>query len=198
MTAQKYGSSPEFFERLYQEAEDPWNFRNSDYERQRYAAIVDNVRDRQYRSAFEPGCAIGELTVLLAPFCESLEAMDCSLTAVNTARHRCRDYPQVQVHQGALPEDLPVRRFDLIVFSELGYYFNRDDLASLVIQLWSKLEPGGRLIACHWLGHSDDHQLHGAEVHKIMARILQERGDLKDTDRGYALQRWGKGNDEHL
>ncbi|MEX0604395.1 MAG: SAM-dependent methyltransferase [Marinobacter sp.] len=197
MTPQKYGSSPEFFETLYRKAEDPWNFRNSDYERHRYAAIVDNVSDRQFRSAFEAGCAIGELTALLAPFCDSLDAMDCSLTAVDTARYRCRYYPHVHVRQGTLPNDLPSKMYDLIVFSELGYYFTREDLAVLSTQLWSKLKPGGRLIACHWLGHSEDHQLHGAEVHEIMCRVLQDCGDLKPPARGYTLQRWSKGNDEH-
>lgn len=196
MTANNHPSrpdtSPEFFERLYQRSEDPWDFRHSAYERDRYAAIVASINDRQYRSAFEPGCAIGELTAMLAPLCQSLEAIDFSATAVATARHRCRDYPQVNIHQGALPEDIPAGPCDLIVFSEVGYYFTPDDVESLVVQLWSILEPGGRLVACHWLGHSDDHQLHGAEVHEIMDRVLGAQGDLKSTDRGYTLQRWSK------
>lgn len=185
-------TSPEFFERLYQRSEDPWDFRHSTYERDRYAAIVACIDDRQYRSAFEPGCAIGELTAMLAPLCQSLEAIDFSASAVTTARHRCRDYPQVHIHQGALPESVPARPCDLIVFSEVGYYFAPDSLESLVVQLWSILEPGGRLVACHWLGHSDDHQLHGAEVHDIMVRVLGAQGDLKSADRGYTLQRWSK------
>lgn len=111
---------------------------------------------------------------------------------MRTARLRCRDYPQVHIRQGALPVDVPARQCDLIVFSEVGYYFNPDDLESLVLQLWSALEPGGRLIACHWLGHSDDHQLHGAEVHDILVRVLGGRADLKSADHGYTLQRWSK------
>lgn len=185
-------TSPEFFERLYQSSEDPWDFRHSIYERDRYRAIVASINDRQYRSAFEPGCAIGELTAMLAPLCQSLEAIDFSASAVETARHRCRDYPQVQVHQGALPEDMPPGPCELIVFSEIGYYFTPEDLESLVVQLGSILEPGGRLIACHWLGHSEDHQLHGTEVHEILRRVLGDQTDLKSPDHGYTLQRWSK------
>lgn len=185
-------TSPAFFERLYQRSEDPWNFRHSAYERDRYRAIVASIGDRQYRSAFEPGCAIGELTAMLAPHCQSLEAIDFSASAVKTARHRCRDYPQVNVHQGALPEDVPARLCDLIVFSEVGYYFTPDELESLVFQLWSILEPGGRLIACHWLGHSEDHPLHGKEVHDIMNRVIGTQADLTFPDHGYTLQRWSK------
>ncbi|MEX2476019.1 SAM-dependent methyltransferase [Marinobacter sp.] len=185
-------TSPEFFERLYQRAEDPWDFRHSNYERERYAAIVARLNDRQYRSAFEPGCAIGELTAMLAPLCQSLEAIDFSASAIKTARHRCRDYPQVHAHQGALPEGVPKQPCDLIVFSEIGYYFTPHKLETLVVLLWSKLEPGGRLIACHWLGHSDDHRLHGTEVHDILARVLGSPGELESPGEGYALQRWSK------
>lgn len=184
-------TSAEFFEQLYQNAEDPWDFRNSSYERERYAAIVDSVSDRQYRSAFEPGCAIGELTAMLAPLCRSLEAMDFSATAVEAARHRCRDYPQVHIYRGALPDDVPTRRCDLVVFSEVGYYFTPEELESLVLKLWSITDPGGRLVACHWLGHSDDHQLHGTEVHEILNRALGDP-DLERPAEGYTLQRWSK------
>lgn len=185
-------TSPEFFERLYKRSEDPWNFRHSTYERDRYAAIVASVNDRHYRSAFEPGCAIGELTAMLAPLCRSLDAIDFSASAVKTARHRCRDYPQVHVHQGTLPADIPAGSCDLIVFSEIGYYFTPEALESLVIQLWGILAPGGRLVACHWLGHSDDHQLHGKEVHAILRKLLGNFTDLKSPDEGYTLQHWNR------
>lgn len=185
-------TSPEFFEHLYQGSEDPWNFRHSAYERNRYAAIVACIADRHYRSAFEPGCAIGELTAMLAPLCQSLVAIDFSALAVATARQRCRDYPQVHIHQGELPEDLPDQPCDLIVFSEIGYYFTPEELEALVLQLWAILEPGGRLVACHWLGHSNDHQLHGGEVHTIMGRVLGDRGELDGADEGYTMQRWSK------
>ncbi|MBL3556990.1 MULTISPECIES: SAM-dependent methyltransferase [Marinobacter] len=185
-------TSPAFFERLYQSSEDPWNFRHSTYERERYAAICHSLADREYRSAFEPGCAIGELTAMLAPLCHSLEAIDFSASAVETARHRCQDYRHVDIHKGALPEDIPAGPLDLIVFSEIGYYFTPEALESLIIQLWSILEPGGRLVACHWLGHSDDHQLHGSKVHNILGRVLGAPEGPKTVNDGYTLQRWSK------
>lgn len=196
MTRQKHSpspdTSPEFFDRLYRNSEDPWNFRHSTYERARYQAIVDSVNDRRYAAAFEPGCAVGELTALLAPYCKSLKAIDCSATAVEIARSRCCEYPQVEVSQGILPADLLTQTCDLIVFSEVGYYFSREALAPLIAQLWSRLEPGGRLIACHWLGHSEDHELHGAEVHETIGQVLRARGDFDGLDNGYTLQRWSK------
>ena len=185
-------TSPEFFERLYQNSEDPWNFRRSAYERARYQAIVDGIKDKFYASAFEAGCSVGELTALLAHYCDSLTAIDCSATAVEIAKSRCQEYPHVDIRQGTLPGALPKHRCDLIVFSEIGYYFSCEDLASQIEQLWSLLTPGGRLIACHWLGHSEDHLLHGAKVHETIGQVLSVSSDFTMLDNGYALQRWSK------
>ncbi|WP_298447474.1 SAM-dependent methyltransferase [uncultured Marinobacter sp.] len=185
-------TSPEFFDRLYQNSQDPWDFRHSMYERARYRAIVEAVNDRRYKNAFEPGCAIGELTAMLAPFCESLRAIDCSVTAVEIARSRCREFPNIDIRQGELPEDLPKQTCDLIVFSEVGYYFSRQALASLIARLWLGLEPSGRLIACHWLGHSKDHKLHGTAVHDALTQVLGASDNLNAGNDGYILQRWSK------
>ena len=59
-------TSAEFFETMYAEREDPWEFASSQYERDRYAAIVRALGNRRYRRAFEPGCSIGILTPQLA------------------------------------------------------------------------------------------------------------------------------------
>ena len=196
MTSQKFSpapdTSPEFFERLYKNSDDPWDFRRSAYERARYDAIIDGIKDKSYTSAFEAGCSVGELTALLAPYCKSLTAIDCSDTAVEIARSRCREYPHVDIRQGNLPGALPNHTCDLIVFSEIGYYFTREDLAAQIARLWLVLTPGGRLIACHWLGHSEDHVLHGADVHETMGQVLGVRSDFHTLNNGYALQRWSK------
>lgn len=183
-------TSAEFFDRLYRKAGDPWNFRHSTYEQQRYDTIVHWLADRRYTAAFEPGCAIGELTAKLAPLCDHLEAMDFSPAAVKQAQERCRQWPHVQIHAGALPDDLPPRHWELIVLSEIGYYFTPDTLTSLLERLQSQLLPGGRLIACHWLGHSDDHRLHGSEVHRILEETLGHPERQNDDKDGYTLGLW--------
>ena len=48
-------TSAEFFGTMYAEREDPWEFASSQYERDRYAAIVRALGNRRYRRAFEPG-----------------------------------------------------------------------------------------------------------------------------------------------
>lgn len=185
-------TSPRFFEQLYRGKEDPWNFRRSPYERQRYQAILDVLDDRSYARAFEPGCSIGELTAGLAPCCERIDGIDLSPSAVNRARDRCGALPQVSVYQGALPDDIPDGTFDLIVFSEIGYYFSLPELTSIIERLWCSLRPGGRFVACHWLGHSADHVLHGLEVAGTLEAVLG-RDELRHPIGGaYHLQRWSR------
>ena len=66
----------------------------------------------------------------------------------------------------------PDGTFDLIVFSELGYYFSADRLRAIVGRLEDRLERGGELVAVHWLGQSPDHVLSGDEVHEVLSETL--------------------------
>jgi trans-aconitate methyltransferase len=91
------------FEDKYRDLGDPWHFRTSRYEQRRYAIAMAMLPAPRYRRAFEPGCSIGELTARLARCSDALLAMDCSPTAVETARARCRDLAHVTVTVGELP-----------------------------------------------------------------------------------------------
>lgn len=164
------------FEALYQEAPDPWQFATSPYEQRRYDVALAMLPARRYRRAFEPGSSIGELTARLAPRCDALLAMDCSPTAVRAARERCRDLPNVTVAVGELPGAWPASRFDLIVLSEIGYYFDRADLKSLAERAVASLRPGGTLLALHWRGESEDHVLRGDTVHAIVRGVADAEG----------------------
>lgn len=159
-------TSQGFFESKYRQDADPWNFEKSPCEKERYAAILRALKGDDYSSAFEPGCSIGVLTRALARYCRRLEAVDISPTAVFRARERCKDLPNVHIQWGALPEAIPDREFDLVVFSEIGYYFERPELERITQELCEKLIPGGTLIAAHWLGTSSDHLLSGDQVHE--------------------------------
>jgi predicted TPR repeat methyltransferase len=157
-----------FFEGMYQQNADPWNFEGSMYEQERYASILESVDGRRYSRAFEPGCSIGVLTRKLASLCDQLEAIEISPTAASRARQRCKDLPQVHIECGSLPEAIPAGEFDLIVFSEIGYYFEEEELRDIVDRLAENLNPGGYFIAAHWLGTSSDHALSGDGVHRII------------------------------
>ncbi|WP_370328073.1 SAM-dependent methyltransferase [Euzebya sp.] len=159
---------PSWFVARYDEDPDPWDFATSDYEADKYAATVGVLGDRRYRSAFEAGCAIGVLTTLLAARCEALLAVDAVPAAVAQARERTRDLPHVRIERATLPEGWPAGPFDLVVISEIAYYFDDAGLDDLLDAATRSLEPGGDLVACHWTGETD-YPLTAEAVHDRMA-----------------------------
>jgi predicted TPR repeat methyltransferase len=183
-------TSRDFFETKYRRREDPWDFEKSAYEQNRYAAILSAVSGRRYKRGFEPGCSIGVLTASLSPLCDELEAMDISNTAVHRARERCKRMGHVKIRCGALPEDVPGGQFDLIVFSEIGYYFEEESLAELVATLVSRLSVGGMFVAAHWLGTSGDHLLSGEAVHEVVRRNAELSLDAERRFPMFRLDRW--------
>lgn len=161
-------TSRDFFENIYRQHADPWQFEDSPYERERYIVILDALTRYPYSRAYEPGCSIGVLTEALAPRCGQLEAIDISPTAVARAKDRCKDLPNVSIRCGSLPEMIPVEQLDLVIFSEIGYYFERRELKKIIQAFSERLVSGGVLLAVHWLGTSTDHLLSGDQVHEII------------------------------
>ena len=92
---------------------------------------------------------------------------------------------------------LPEGTFDLIVLSEIGYYFPLEALRNLAEDLVRRLRAGGVLLAVHWLGSSKDHVLSGDQVHAALGQLeglrheLAERHELDNEDQaGFRLDRW--------
>jgi SAM-dependent methyltransferase len=182
--------SREFFEARYQSSIDPWRFGSSAYERDRYQATLDALKRPSYRRGFEPGCSIGVLTAALAARVGKLSACDLSHTAVARAQQRCRTWKQVHIYQGDVEDGPPPGWFDLMIFSELGYYFSPDRLRSVVCRLTRSLEPGGEFVAVHWLGVSPDHLLHGDAVHGVLAEHLPLERIGGTRHAGFRLDSW--------
>ena len=178
------------FENFYRRAVDPWSFASSDYERRRYESILAALTKTTYKRVFEPGCSEGELTAMLAQRAEELIACDISVTAAGRARERCRNLSNVHISVRDIADGAPEGTFDLIIFSELGYYFSEERLTAVIQQLTSQLETGGEFVAVHWLGHSADHVLHGDQVHGVLEQALPwERVD-HSRYAGFRLDSW--------
>jgi len=181
------------FESLYRGSADPWRFATSSYERRRYRTTLDALRQERYRAAFEPGCSVGELTALLAERCDRVLAIDVAPTAVARARARCRHLPQVDIHCASILHGFPEGRFDLVVFSEIGYYFDARQLARGARAIEAHLLPNAQVVAVHWLGSSPDHRLHGDVVHQVLHRHLPLRWIGGTRHAGFRIDSWLNG-----
>jgi SAM-dependent methyltransferase len=167
MTRRDRSIDADYFEGLYRADPDPWRFATSAYEQAKYDATIAALGTERSLSALEVGCAIGVLTVRLAAVCDRLLAVDVSDTALEAARTRCRALTNVDVQRMSLPAEAPDGLFDLIVLSEVVYYWDDGDLARMGDLLRRKVRDGGRVLLVHWTGETDYPQTADAAVQRL-------------------------------
>ena len=165
----------QYFDKIYQSNEDPWNFEHSDYEREKYAATLAALPRPMYDHAFEIGCSIGVLTQQLATRCRQLLSVDGSEAPLRKAQARLHDQPHVQFEQMKVPDTFPDDQFNLILLSEVGYYWSRADLAKAQQRIGDALLPGAHLLLVHWTPYVEDYPLTGDEVHEAFTAWADSR-----------------------
>jgi predicted TPR repeat methyltransferase len=158
----------EYFEGLYAESDDPWNFEASEYEQSKYARTLTVLGERTFRRALEAGASIGVFTEMLSNRCDELLAVDVSERAVTAARRRLSGRKHVRVERRTLPEEMPDGPFDLIVASEVLYYFPREEMLTVLRGFERELARGGVLLAVHWRRKTATYPLQGDEVHDLL------------------------------
>jgi SAM-dependent methyltransferase len=192
MTAERIQAA--WFEDLYRGRADPWDFETSAYERAKYARTLAALGppDRRFGRALEAGCSIGVFTELLAPRSDELLALDASATAVARAAVRLAPFPHVRVLRRTLPEDLPSGPFDLVVCSEILYYWSEGLLRRFLAAAESALAPGGSLLAVHWRPATRTYPLRGDEVHGILADQLNLEHGFGEVAPRYVIDRYDR------
>ena len=185
-------TSQRFFEKMYAHDSDPWNFSSSPYELNRYSAIIQALGKRRYHHAFEPGCSVGVLTERLADRCDQVYASDLSPTAVATARQRCSRLSNVRVECRPLEQAPVPQGVDLLVLSEIGYYFEPNRWGALTNCLINSVVQHGTILASHWLGHSADHLQHGDDVHAVLHSAGFMSHEYSERNENFRIDRWRK------
>ena len=181
------------FEALYAADEDPWAVRAAWYERRKRALLLASLGQERYRSAFEPGCGNGEMSAQLMRRCERLLACDGAAGAVAAARRRLlgAESQALRIEQRSLPAQWPQgERFDLIVISELAYYFDAAVLETLIARACAMLEPGGELALCHYLHDFDDRVTGTAAIHALPGRMPGMARRVHHLDPDFLLEIW--------
>jgi SAM-dependent methyltransferase len=180
---------PGYFDGLYAASADPWRFTTSAYEQAKYEATLGVLDQARFARGFEIGCSIGVLTQRLAARCGSLLAVDVAEAALSAARRRCSDCRSVDIRRMEVPRELPGGGFDLVLLSEVGYYWAWNDLDRFVDWLRQEIEPAGSVLLVHWTGPTD-YPLTADEVHEHI--IVRTRGVLevarKRREPGYRLE----------
>ena len=90
----------------------------------------------------------------------------------------------VPLELATLPLEWPSGRFDLIVLSEIGYYWSRADLRMAARKALTSLSQDGVLVACHWRHPVAEYPGNAEDVHAELRSLpglrLLARHDEED------------------
>lgn len=160
------GSLDAHLEKVHANSSDPWAVRTRWYERRKRAITMASLPRERFSRALEIGCSIGEVSAELTRRCDTLLALDGSLSAVRAASNRLRDSPTAAVQHMRIPHEWPSGEFDLIVISEIAYYLTDVEWRSAIRRCRESLAAGGVILLCHWLGAAQDFVQSGEQVHQ--------------------------------
>ncbi|KTS12527.1 SAM-dependent methyltransferase [Microbacterium testaceum] len=168
-SAERPSVGQDYFDDMYARHDDPWGFDSRWYEERKRAAVLAALPRRRYRSAFEAGCSTGALTALLAERCDRVLAVDLAAAALDRARTRLAGQGHVELRRATLPGDWPEGVFDLVVLSEVAYYWAGADLGRGLTASVGSLREDGHLVACHWRHPVSEYPWTGDDVHDALA-----------------------------
>ena len=168
---------PGYFDAVYANDPDPWGFATSAYERDKYAATLAALPASAYTAALEVGCSIGVFTAQLAARCASLCAIDPVAAALDLARRRCAALPHVNFMQMSVPGEWPPGRFDLVTLSEVVYYLDEPDVATLAVRLRESVCPGGTIILVHFI-EPTNYPLSGDAASELLVSHARDFADV--------------------
>lgn len=173
------GDRADRFDRLYRTDPDPWNFRGSPYEREKYRKTLAILPRPRYRLGIEAGCSIGELTRLLSARCDRTIGVDVSEVALAQARAATAG---IVFLRADLPQGWPEETADLIVLSEFLYYLKPAEIEALAARIADGWAPDGDCVLVSYLGETGE-PLQGAEAADLFIRALADRTELSRTAR---------------
>lgn len=157
-----------FFDDFYAGSEDPWGFESRWYEVRKRALTMACLPRPLFSSGLEVGCSIGVLTADLAGRCATLVATDIAEQPLGRARERLIEQAHVTVVRTNTPAQWPSGTFDLIVLSEVAYYWSSGDLDLALDHIDRSLAADGVLVACHWRHPVEGYPERGDDVHRTL------------------------------
>lgn len=180
-------ADPATFDAHFRAHADPWRFETSWYEERKRSVVLAALPRERFASALELGCATGVLTLELARRADAVLGVDASPTALARATDRAAGAAGVSFERRTLPADWPRGSFDLVVLSELGYYWSPEDLALAQARIAASLTQDGVLVACHWRHPMSDAPLTGDSVHAALGDDASWTKTLHHLERDFVL-----------
>jgi hypothetical protein len=157
----------DYFCDLYARDADPWKFASSDYARHKYGATLNalpigslctrarsGVFDRRFhehaRATMWESCCDRPRRTRVGSASSSPPPSPAKEAGLRCASHRNIAFATMQA-----PGEWPAGRFDLIVLSEVLYFFGRTLIGQLAERVEGSLRNPSHVLLVHWLGETD-------------------------------------------
>jgi 2-polyprenyl-3-methyl-5-hydroxy-6-metoxy-1,4-benzoquinol methylase len=140
-------NSPEKFNRLYTLDEDPFNVRDSRYEKHKFDLMMQVLGDQRFEYLLDIGCGTGGTTKRIANIAKHIVAIDFSERAIELAREYCQDEPNIEFCVADVTQFTYADPFDCFVCSEVLYYLPNDGLIRAIENMNLLATPGAVLVA---------------------------------------------------
>ena len=179
--------SDQYFDDIYAAAADPWSLGERWYEQRKYGITLAMLPSPRYEHAFEPGCSVGVLTESLAARCARVTATDVAPAALDATRARLTRNgvtARVDLLRMSLDERWPLDGTDLVVLSEVAYYFEASALRDVLVRECPRLDSGTTIVAAHWRHAVADYPMRGDEANEVIAATpgLHRLAGYRDDD----------------
>lgn len=182
-----------WFDAFYARHTDPWGFETRWYEERKRDVLLAALPRSRYRHVLELGCATGLLTERLAERADRVTAVDIAEEALRRARARV-SAESVGFQRMNTPQEWPDAtnspdgEFDLVVLSELGYYWAPADLRRALARVSATLGADGQLVACHWRAPIEGCVLTGDDVHATIAADGRFRRVVRHVEEEFLVE----------
>ncbi len=152
------------FDSYYQITDDPWGLNNRWYELRKRTLLLAMLPRERYTHALELGCATGVFTRMLADNSDEVLGVDLSQVALDMAR--ANGVPDnVTLELCELPREWPEGRFDLLVLSEVAYYWTPEQFGEALDKIDRSATEDAVFAVCHWRKTKEGTPLTGDDVH---------------------------------
>jgi cyclopropane fatty-acyl-phospholipid synthase-like methyltransferase len=143
------------FAPVYSRAErDAWGYERRPFESKRFDLIMEVLFTVRAKRALEVGCAEGHLTRRLGSRVEELVACDIVEEALRRAQENCRGLDNARFLHVDVRHAWPPGFFDLLVYSDVLYYFTRREVRRVIRESARRVHRGGYfLFANEWHDH---------------------------------------------
>ena len=151
----------EFSEGLWQRG-DIWEFDTSEFERARWARLIEVLDGVRYPRALELGCGAGHFTRLLTRLVDNVVAFDIAPSAI--ARARAAEPPSTRIdYRVGNAMDCGWRgdgAWDLVVMNDticyLGWLYPFFNVAWFASEIHAAIRPGGRFLMANCMDEQYD------------------------------------------